>query len=373
MGKDTSTPPTPDYGAQAAAQGQANVQAAQVGADLNRVNTTTPYGDLTYSQTNKSDPNSWNANVSLSPDQQTLLDSQSQGQIAKATDANNMLGTVGAATAQPFSTAGIPDQVNSVSTPNLSMYNGGTQAPVGSVDTSGVPQLNTDWGTQAQQAQDAAYKQQTSMLDPQYQQASDALQAKLAASGATEGSQAYSNAETDFNNQKATDYGNARNSAIGIGNNEQATLAGESLAGNNQLYSQALQGANFANTAAGQTFNQGLQENGVNNSLTQQNFANDTAAANFQNTSRATDLTQEEALREMPLNEYNALMSGTQVTNPNFNVGTAQVASPGAAPVFAGAQAQQQSALDIYNQNQSTNNANTGAAAGVASAIAIAF
>jgi hypothetical protein len=372
MGKSSDPPPAPNYASQAYAQGQANIKSAQVGAELNRVDTTTPYGSLTYSQPNPKDPNQWAANVALSPDQQALLDAQSKGQITKATDANNMLGTVGDATAQPFSTAGIPGQVNSISTPDLSLYNGSTQAPVSALDTSGVPKLNTDWGSQVQQAQDAAYKQQTSMLDPQYAQAEESLRSRLAASGATEGSEAFSNAMKNFNNQKATDYTGARNSAIGIGNNEQATLAGESLAGNNQLYAQALQGANFENTAAGQSFNQGLGEAGYNSGIKQDEFGNNTAAANFQNNSRATGLAQEEALRSIPLNEYNALMTGNQVTNPNFNVGTSQVNAPGAAPVFAAAQAQNQNALDIYNQQQATDNSNTQAGVGLASTAAMA-
>lgn len=377
MGKSSDPPPPTDYVGAAQAQGQANIAAAQTTAALNRVNTNTPYGSLNYSQPNKNNPNQWQANVTLSPDQQKLLDAQTAGQQSKATDANNMLDTVTRSTAQPFDTSQLPSNVTSLgATPDLSMYHGNTNAPASQVNTSGVPALNTDWGSQAQQAQDAAYKQQTSMLDPQYAQAEEAQRARLAASGATEGSQAFSNSMDNFNRQKASDYGNARNSAIGIGNNEQATLAGESLAGNNQMYSQALQGAQFANTAAGQSFNQGLNENAVNNSNAEQQFQNTQTAANFQNNARGTAISQQEAIRQIPLNEYNALMTGAQVTNPNFNVGTAQTGPVGAAPVFAGAQAAGNQATDIYNQNVATDNSNTQAGIGAAStaaALAIAF
>lgn len=377
MGKSATPPPAPDYQAQAQAQGAANVQAAQTTAALNRVNTQTPYGDLTYSQPNKNDPNQWNAAVTLSPDQQNLLTAQTTGQQAKADDANNLLGNIQQSSLTPFTGAGIPANIDSLgSTPDLSMYNGSTAAPVSQLNTSGVPALNTDWGAQAQQAQDAAYKQQTATLDPQYAQLQEQEEAKLAASGATQGSQAYSNAMDDFDRQRGSDYANARTSSIGIGNNEQATLAGESLAGNNQLYGQALSGAQFANTAAGQTFNQGITENNTNNTVAQQNFANTQAADTFANNARATDLSQGAMLQQLPLNEYNALISGSQVTNPNFNVGTAQTGPVGAAPVFAAAQAQQGSLNDIYNAQQSADNSNTQAglgAAGLATAAAIAF
>lgn len=372
MGKSSGTAPSPDYVGAAQEQGQQNIAAAQTGAELNRVNTNTPYGDLTYSQPNKNDPNSWQADVTLSPDQQQLLNYQNSGAIGKAAAGNSMLGAATSATASPFNTSGLSPMVQQVGAPTLSQYNGNPNTSQ-NLDASGVPAINTDWGAQAQQAQDAAYKQQTSMLDPQYAQQSDALAARLAASGITAGSQAYSDANTDFNNQKATDYGNARNAAVGIGNSEQATLAGESLAGNNQLYGQALSTGNFNNTSAQNNFGNGLALDNANNTTEANQYGLNTSSANFQNQARASGLNEQELLRELPLNEYNALMSGTQVTQPNFNVGTAQVGSPAAGNYQSAVAQQGQNALSIYNQGIATNNANTGAAAGLGAAALLAF
>lgn len=372
MGKDSTPPPAPDYVGAAQAQGQSNIQAVQTQAALNRVNTSTPYGDLTYSQST-TDPNQWNANVSLSPDQQQLLDAQTQGQQAKATDANNMLGTVQNATATPFDTSSLTQRQGVPNAPNLSMYGGSTAAPNGSVNTSGVPGLNTDWGDQAKQAQDAAYAKQTAILDPQYQQQEDQLRSQLAASGVTAGSQAYSDALDNFNRNKASDYGNARNSAISEGNNEQATLAGESLTGNNQLYSQALQNAGFGNTAAAQTFNQGLAANQNNNNVAESGFANQATAEGLSDAQRQQEIQEQAYLRELPLNEYNALATGAQVTQPNFNVGTSQVGAPGASPIFAATQAQGGAANDIYNQQTATNNSNTQAGVGAIASVLSAY
>lgn len=373
MGKDSGTPPTPDYTGAAREQGQQNIAAAQVGASLNRVNTSTPYGNLNYSQPDPKNPNQWQADVTLSPDQQALLNYQSSGQIGKAQAGNAMLGRVEDSTANPLNTSGLPSMVNSVGAPTLNSYNGNPNTAQ-SLNTSGVPALNTDWGGQAQQAQDAAYKQITSTLDPQYKQQEEATRARLAASGATEGSEGFTNAMTDFNNQKATDYGNARNQSIGIGNNEQATLAGESLAGNNQLYGQALNTGGFNNNAAATNFSQGLTNNVTNNQTASNQFGLNTASANFQNAARNSGLSEAEYMREQPLNEYNALTTGTQVTQPNFNVGTAQTNSPQAGNYQAAAAQTGQNALDIYNQGVATNNSNTQAGVGLAaSALALYF
>lgn len=57
---------------------------------------------------------------------------------------------------------------------------------------------------------------------------------------------------------------------------------------------------------------------------------------------------QEEAyLRNLPLNELNALRSGSQITNPQFQGPGSLSVQP--APVFQGAQAQGQAALQAYN------------------------
>lgn len=56
------------------------------------------------------------------------------------------------------------------------------------------------------------------------------------------------------------------------------------------------------------------------------------------------------AQRQTPLNEITALMSGSQVSNPFSMPGYAQNTNVAAAPVFAGAQAQGQADMNVYNQ-----------------------
>lgn len=65
-----------------------------------------------------------------------------------------------------------------------------------------------------QKGQDAYYRQATSMLDPQFAQQGESLEAKLAAQGLAPGSQAYTNAMGNFQRDKAFAYNQAANSAI---------------------------------------------------------------------------------------------------------------------------------------------------------------
>src|SRR4029077_13751183 len=63
------------------------------------------------------------------------------------------------------------------------------------------------------------------------------------------------------------------------------------------------------------------------------------------------------AQRQTPLNEINALMSGSQVSNPFAMPSLAQNANIAPAPVFGAAQAQNQYDMNIYNQKAASSNA----------------
>lgn len=65
-----------------------------------------------------------------------------------------------------------------------------------------------------QKGQNAAYAAQTQYLDPQFKQQNESLSAQLANQGLTPGSEAYNNAETNFNNTKQQAYSNAANQSI---------------------------------------------------------------------------------------------------------------------------------------------------------------
>ena len=63
------------------------------------------------------------------------------------------------------------------------------------------------------------------------------------------------------------------------------------------------------------------------------------------------------ASRQTPLNEINALMSGSQVSNPFAVPGAAQNANIAPAPIFGAAQAQGAADMNAYNASAAGNNA----------------
>lgn len=370
MGKQQSAPPPAvDYGAQANAQGQANIDASRTNAQLNRVNQYTPYGSQIY--TPGSTPDSWESTITLSPDQQSLLDKQSAGEQTLADTANTAVGRVQSTFGQPLDTSGAPSRVNSVGTPNYDMYSGDPNANLQkSLDFSSlgtVPGAN-DFGAQKQQVEDALYRESTAKLDPQYAAQEEAMRSRLANSGIAAGSDAFNQEMDNFNRQKQTDYGDARDRSILAGGQEQSRLNSDSLASRSQMLNQILQGGQFQNSASGQGLQQALAASGFNNTNKNQSLSDAIASGNFQNQARGASIDEAAYMRSLPLNEYNALISGAQVTNPSF-ANTPQVAGPAPAPVFAAGQAQNQNAMDLYNQQIAQNNSNVQSGTGLIGAL----
>lgn len=172
------------------------------------------------------------------------------------------------------------------------------------LDLSGVAKMPVNAGTTGQQAI-------MRRLQPQIEQNQKATQQRLANQGIASGSEAYSN---DMRYQ-----------------NEQE----------NDLYSQAaLQGLGLDMTANNQGFNQALQTG---------QFGNQAALQQYQ---------QQLAQYNQPLNQITALMSGSQIQNPQFQQYTG--ANIQAAPLFQGAQAQGNFDMGLYGQQMAGYNSMMG-------------
>lgn len=183
-------------------------------------------------------------------------------------------------------------------------------------DTSDLIKLPTDLQKNQSDVSDALYRQATSRLDPQFADAQTALETKLATQGIPVGSEAYSKAMRDFNLAKNDAYGSAINSSIAAGGAEQSRQAGLAQS----LQQQQLQTQNY--------------------------------------------------LREQPLNEAIALLSGTQIQNPNFtNTPQTSVAPTDVMGAYG-----MKAAGDQANAatKQASNNATTSAVGGIAAAAAMA-
>jgi len=185
------------------------------------------------------------------------------------------------------------------------------------LDTSGVAAMPVNAGMTGQAAI-------MSRLQPQIQQQQEALAQQLANQGITPGSEAYNNAMRTQGNQQ-----------------------------NDLLTQAALQGLNLDMSANNQGYNQALQ------------------SGQFGNTALQQSLAQQTALRNQPINEVTALMSGSQIQNPQFQQYTGS--NVAAAPVFQGVQAQNQAAMDLYGIKQNAANANMQGLASLGGAAAMAF
>lgn len=325
-------PPAPDPYATADAQSQANRGAAEYNAALNRVDTYTPFGNQTYNVTGR-DPSSgapiYEQRIDLAPEQQRLLDQELSGQYQLGQTAGGMLNRVGDSYGQPMDTSGLPSLQAGFQygNPQMSLETGNLPGIPGQGDLAGF----------RQQSQDALYDRNTAYLDPQFQRGEESLRTRLANQGVTEGSEAYSNAMDDFNRNREMSYRQARNESIAGGGEEAERMFGIGSATRGQLYGEALGSGTFTNQAVGQS----ADMNARNSSMVNQ--------------ARAQGLQEDVALRNQPLNEYNALMSGSQVSMPNFQPMAQSSANPG--DVQGNVWNSHGANMDAYNARMQSRNA----------------
>ena len=131
-----------------------------------------------------------------------------------------------------------------------------------------------------------------------------------------------------------------------------------------QLYSQLMGSAGFQNQVVQQNQQTALQQQQAQNAAQAQQFNQAMQGAQFGNTAAQQALQQQLGLYNQPLNQISALMSGSQVQMPQFQGYTG--ANVAAAPIMAGAQAQDQAAMQRYNAAQSGSNALTSGLFGAA-------
>ena len=179
MGKSApSAPAAPDPTTTAQAQTASNQATALYNFGLANPNVTSPLGSDQFS-VDTSNPNAPTVqqNITLSPDQQTLYNQNTQQSIGLSDLAGQLQDKVGQAMNVPSATS-------------------------------------ADFNTEAQNASNAYYQQQTQYLDPQFAQAQEQLDAKNANQGITPGSQADNTDQLNLANQKQQAYSNAQENAI---------------------------------------------------------------------------------------------------------------------------------------------------------------
>jgi len=369
LGKSSgSAPQAPDPVVTANAQTASNIETARKNAELNRVNQYTPQGSTVYSRTNtapwdeaaylaanpdvaeavrlhNSNPDAyqrgvksgqehylsvgrtegrtgapagfgddqWQATTTYSPEQQRLYDLSTQAQTMYGETGLAQLGKLREQMSTPFQLSGAPDyqQVGS---------------RAGQIQTTLGPD---DYPADRARVEEALY----SRLNPSMEQQRTALEARLRSQGLAPGSEAWTNAMRS-QAQSETD---ARLGVTAQGLQEQQGLFGMAL-------------------SRGQFGNQSVAQ--------QQNM--DMASGQYGQGVRQQMLAEQLAIRNQPLNETSALLTGQQVQAPQFGaVPQTQVAPT---DVMGAYNTQYQGQLAAYQGNVATNNANTGAAAGVGAA-----
>lgn len=288
-GKGGSAPSAPDPYTVANATTQTNDQTAAYNKALNLNNYSNPFGSQQTTQTG-TDPSTgapiYNTSISASAPLQGLIGSAMAG-------AGNATG-----------------QVNS-----SLMGLGGVNSQLAGLSSSISPQAAQQ---AAQQGQQAAYAAQTQYLDPQFSQEGTSLQSQLANQGLTPGSQAYTNAMTNYNNAKQQAYSNAQNQSVLTGQQIGTQLL------NNQL--------NTASTQAGLLGQQGSNYSQMA-SLAQLPFSQLSSLAGLVpgNTGTATSSASPANIAQSFQNQYqgelNAYNSNVQSANSTqsglFGLGTA--------------------------------------------------
>jgi hypothetical protein len=313
-----------------------------------------PFGDVTYTQDPTS--NQWTQTTALSPAEQSIFDAGTQAQGAALGIANNQLGNVAQALNTPVSpvsplATGVtpgPIQYGFGPEPGL-QYGFGGGGPV--QNQIGAPDVNQA----VQNATSAAYNQAVSQLDPQWAQNSEQQQAQLTAQGLNPNDAAYQNAMTLFNNAKANAYNQANDSAVAAGDAEQNTLFNQlaqqgqfANAAQAQAYGENQGQAQFANQAAGQAFNQDAQQATFGNTAQNQAFGENLQNAGLYNAAAQQAFQNQAYAQQLPINEFDALMSSGQVQAPSSTPAQTQVAPTNVENAYG----LQQQALQSDYQNQ---------------------
>jgi hypothetical protein len=328
MGKSSSAPKSPDYAAQAVAQGAANKETAIASSQLNNPNVVNPYGTQTWTtpgSTKVFDQAGYDA--AMAAYNQGL--SQGGGGVSSVNPAfggdsplagGGTSGSSGAYVAPPnresfYTTTGggdgRPTLTQTLSPEQQALYsqNLRTQGLLGGLGEQGAKSLQGVVGKaldfsgapaapSAGGARQDAYDAIMSRVNEETAAGKDQKNSQLIAAGIRPGTKAYQDA------MFAIDRGanDARQQAI---------------------------------TAAG--------------AEGQRDFSMGTEA-------RKNSIAELLAQRQTPLNEINALMSGSQVTNPFAMPGASQNANIQPAPIYNAALQQGQYDTDAYNQQQANNN-----------------
>jgi hypothetical protein len=328
-GKKPKQPKAPDYKALAEQQAGLDKENALLKTKLDRADQVNPYGTLKWTQ-DPNDPNKWTQTETLNDDAMATLRAQQSSELALANAGQGMLSRATGAVDKPFTfddkqgvraldvgTAPTSDQFGDYREFDFSQLGDMPDAGFGAV----------------QEVQDAMMGR----MNPALEQGRNREINRLKAQGITEGTPAWQQAMRSLNERD-------------VDANQQALLGATSAYGDifdrgmsvrQQGMGEEMASTSLANALRGQRRSEGMEDydTSVRNQLMQR--AGDTE-------DRSRQVQEDLMLRQLPLNEFNAFMSGSQVSNPNFE-GYAASTGSSAADIFGASKAQYDDAIGRYN------------------------
>ncbi|XEN31258.1 hypothetical protein M728_001855 [Ensifer sp. WSM1721] len=327
---------------------------------MGNVNQVTPDGSLTYNYAMQkwTDPLSGNvyelpvatATQKLSEMQQKIKDQNDAANLNLATLATSQSNRLNDLLGKPIDISKAP-AAGDTSKLTLPQYQQFTRGPELQTSVGNAGKITRSYETDF----DTSKYENALMarLNPQLERDRAALETRLANQGLQPGSEAYNRA-IDEANRTSND---ARIAAVLNAGQEQsrlANLANQKASFENaaqaQTYGQALQNADFGNNARQQMHQNSQSATAANNALKDQSFNAEQARINAQNTARSNYLNEQYAQRNQPINEISALLSGAQVSNPNFVPTQGQAIQP---VDYAGlVQQNYQNQMAAYNARQ---------------------
>lgn len=344
------------------AQTGTNIGTAIANSQMGMINQVTPDGRLTYSQsgaTTYTDPSTgrtyqipqFTATTELSPEAQAIRDQTNRADLNLATLGADQSARAGELLSRPMDLAGAPAAADR-SGWQPTQFGAGPNLPQYSQSGTGLPQfqdmgssagLSTSYGPEdgfsadRQRVEDMLFDRLQGQRDRDY----ESLRTQLVNQGVNMGTEAYSRAMEDFDRNQ----NEMRMSAMLGAGQEQSRLAGlardQALFGNTALqqefanagtaagfnnnnqamsYSLAEDQRRYGDAMQGQQFSDAMTLQGRDDALRSQQFNQQGAIYDAQDNARSRALQEQVALRNQPINEITALLSGSQVQTPQFGI-----------------------------------------------------
>ncbi len=287
MGKSAKAP---DYEAAAERQGESSKEVTNMQTWANRPNQVTPWGSTTWDATATRDPatgqpiTQWTQNTSLTPEGQKALDDQFAITSGRSDIARDLLPRAREEYGQQMDWSNFQDLA---SAPQAGQLRTGLGADATQVNPA---QRYYD------EAGNALMSQFDQRMAPKFQRDTAALETQLRNRGFNPGDAGYDQALEDMRTSQNDAYSNAAFQATQLAGQEGSRMYGMDMGARQQQ----------------------MDELGFGNQATGQRFGLDMQGANYQNTLRQQQISEEMQRRGFSLNEINALISGQQVSMPTM-------------------------------------------------------